>query len=70
LEATAVIRGLSGGAEVPIVALTAHAVGGDRENILAAGLDDYLSKPLRKSGLVDVLRSYLPDGVRDRFDPS
>jgi signal transduction histidine kinase/CheY-like chemotaxis protein len=69
-EATAVIRRLPGGADVPIVALTAHAVGGDRENILEAGLDDYLSKPLRKSGLVDVLRSYLPDGVRDPFDPS
>ncbi|WP_353340387.1 response regulator [Pelagimonas sp. KU-00592-HH] len=67
-EATAVIRGLSGGAEVPIVALTAHAVGGDRENILAAGLDDYLSKPLRKAGLVDVLNAHLPEGVLDPFD--
>lgn len=66
-EATAVIRGLPGGAEVPVVALTAHAVGGDRENILAAGLDDYLSKPLRKAGLVDVLNAHLPDGVRSPF---
>ena len=69
-EATAVIRQLPGGAEVPIVALTAHAVDGDRENILEAGLNDYLSKPLRKSGLINVLKSHLQDGVRDPFDPN
>jgi len=43
----------------PIIAMTANAMKGDRENCLDAGMDDYISKPLRRDILVQTLRSWL-----------
>ena len=48
------------GAHVPIVALTAHAMTGDRARCLEAGMDDYLSKPLRSGELLEKLDALLP----------
>jgi len=56
-EATRAIRNreMSTGHHVPIVAMTAHAMKGDRERCLAAGMDDYLAKPVQRSELDRVL---------------
>ncbi|MEM8997576.1 MAG: response regulator, partial [Acidobacteriota bacterium] len=46
-------------ADVPIVALTAHAMKGDRERCLEAGMDDYISKPFTEARLERTLRRWL-----------
>jgi CheY-like chemotaxis protein/HPt (histidine-containing phosphotransfer) domain-containing protein len=56
-EATAALR--AEGSRLPIVAMTAHAMKGDRERCLAAGMDDYLSKPLRPEELDAVLERWV-----------
>jgi two-component system, sensor histidine kinase SagS len=62
-EATKAIReskALRGQTPVPIIALTAHAMEGVREDCLAAGMNDYLSKPFNMEELCAVLRRWLP----------
>jgi two-component system, sensor histidine kinase and response regulator len=59
-EATGNIRrreGLSG-THIPIIAMTAHAMTGDRERCLAAGMDDYISKPVRAAALIELVEKY------------
>lgn len=53
-------RELKTGRHLPIVAMTAHAMTGDRERCLAAGMDDYLSKPINQPEVVAVLARMLP----------
>jgi len=65
-EATGAIRDLeerSGARRVPIVALTAHAMEGDDADTLAAGLDDYLTKPLRRAAITERILVYAPPDV-------
>jgi signal transduction histidine kinase/DNA-binding response OmpR family regulator len=77
-EATRRIRDLEDGAtldggspaHVPIVAMTAHAMQGDRERCVDAGMDDFLSKPFTLPQLADTLRRWLPPaGVDDTAQP-
>jgi signal transduction histidine kinase/CheY-like chemotaxis protein len=64
-DAARAIRAAEAGTRhVPIVALTAHAMDGDDQDILAAGIDHYLTKPLRRSAIADALSAHHPAGCR------
>ena len=60
LEATRAIREIEAlnKTHIPIVALTAHAMKGDHDRCLAAGMDAYLSKPVHASDLLNIVRAY------------
>jgi signal transduction histidine kinase/DNA-binding response OmpR family regulator len=62
LEATAKIRlrEATGEDHIPIVALTAHAIKGDKEKCLAVGMDGYLAKPIEESEILTVFQELLP----------
>ena len=59
-EATRRIR-QTGSSQVPIIAVTANAMSGDRERCIREGMNDYLSKPVQLSALAEVLESWLPE---------
>jgi CheY-like chemotaxis protein len=71
-EATAAIRAAESGTgrHVPIIALTASAMEADREQCLAAGMDAFLTKPIKQAELVAMLEQWigsadLPGGVKN-----
>jgi signal transduction histidine kinase/CheY-like chemotaxis protein len=68
LETTAEIRKKEAvsGAHIPVIALTAHAMKGDRERCLDSGMDGYLTKPIRPQELDEVLQTYVTRRVENR----
>src|ERR1035441_2497808 len=63
-EATAAIRAQAG--DTPIIALTAHAMEGDRERCLRHGMDGYLQKPIQSKDLATMLARYSEGGTKGR----
>jgi two-component system, sensor histidine kinase and response regulator len=60
LEATAAIREAEQrtGAHIPVIAMTAHAMTGDRERCLSAGMDGYISKPVQSAALLELVTKW------------
>ena len=68
-EATAEIRRLEAAdRRIPIVAMTANTMTGDRERCLAAGMDDYIGKPIRRESLAGVIERVLGGGDREQTE--
>ncbi|MDX9708005.1 MAG: response regulator [Trichloromonas sp.] len=70
LQATRTIRQLNRerGRDIPVIGMTAHAMAGDRERCLAAGMDDYLAKPIRPELFYEVVEHFLRHSADKRED--
>lgn len=63
IEATRRIKEIAALADVPIVALTSNATYGDKDRILAGGLDGYMPKPVNMTELIKLIEDHLPEWV-------
>ena len=73
IEATRQIRKLraaGGNDHLPIIAMTAYAMRGDRERFLAAGMNDYVAKPVSLHALAEALSNWLPPGAATADQPA
>jgi two-component system sensor histidine kinase EvgS len=64
-EATKRIKKNRASAHIPVIALTAHAMAHEKESILIAGFDGYLTKPVQRAGLFHELSRFLPHSVKE-----
>jgi CheY-like chemotaxis protein len=67
MDATRQLRSL-GHAQVPIIALTANAMQGDREECLAAGMNDYIAKPIKREVVFDLLNRWVMERIQASGD--
>jgi CheY-like chemotaxis protein/signal transduction histidine kinase len=68
-EASRAIRQIQGNdsvANIPIVALTANAMKGDKERCMDAGMTDYLTKPMRKAEMIKMVKKYVPNKIDEQ----
>lgn len=60
-EATRKLKSLPGTREIPVIAVSSHAMSGDRDKALAAGCDDYHTKPIEFERLLEAITAHLPN---------
>ncbi|MBF0317781.1 MAG: response regulator [Nitrospirae bacterium] len=60
-EATRIIKASPATCSIPVIAMTAYAMKGDRERCLEAGMDDYITKPIRANDLIEIIKRYGPE---------
>ncbi|HEY1340882.1 MAG TPA: response regulator [Bryobacteraceae bacterium] len=69
-EATRILKADPETRSIPVIALTAHAMAGDRERAVAAGCDDYDTKPVDFSGLLKKIEALLANAPRREAEPA